>query len=147
MSGEGAKNKCHVTPLMIISTFLGLAEVVLGYTITNTLGWIQVALVIYFIVFTIVIFSFLMFFLWKKPQNLYSPRDYEGDIDIDKYINTIKGVSYDAIEEIQSIKSDALKLFQEVEETKNKINIIVSDFNKKIEEAKRDAKKYALIFG
>ena len=61
-----------VTPLWIVAAFITLNEAVLGYSVINVTDGVQIALTVFFISFTLLVFSAFFFnvmvpllgFLW-----------------------------------------------------------------------------------
>lgn len=68
------------SPLGIISLFVFFTEAVLTAGVTQTSGDIQVWLTIFVGAFPVLVFVVFSIFLWHKPVNLYSPRDYSTPV-------------------------------------------------------------------
>jgi hypothetical protein len=68
----------RLTPLWIISLFVGLTEAVLAAAVTRTTGGVQVALTVFVIAFPLIIAGAFFAILWNRPLVLYAPTDYAG---------------------------------------------------------------------
>jgi hypothetical protein len=78
-----------VTPLVIISLFVTLTEVVIGVAATKTVGHIQEMFGIFSIVFAVVVASAFFGTLWFRPWVLYHPGEYGGQ-DVGRYVEAMK---------------------------------------------------------
>lgn len=72
-------NQEYINPLLIIGMFIALTEVVVVYAISKTQGEVQKKLTTFVVSFPILIATTFFLFLWFKPSNLYSPRDFHSD--------------------------------------------------------------------
>jgi tetratricopeptide (TPR) repeat protein len=88
----------HWTPLAVITLFVGLIDTVLVFNIPKTTGGIQIALTVFVFIFTFLFFVTFIFFLWKKPYLLYSPRDWGETPKLQDYVRTISGSSPKQVE-------------------------------------------------
>jgi hypothetical protein len=68
-----------LNPLAVIFMFFSFSEVMLGYAVFNTAGWVQVALTVFVIAFPLMTAAMFFYFLWHRPENLYAPRDFASD--------------------------------------------------------------------
>ncbi len=77
------------TPLWVISLFVSLTEVMTGIAATQTSSGVQVALTAFVIAFPLLVASMFFLFLWSRPQNLYSPSEYQGT-NIREYVDALR---------------------------------------------------------
>src|SRR5262245_3199420 len=68
-----------LNPLWIISLFVSLTEVTLGYATSRTAGGIQISLTCFVITFPVLIAACFFYVLWHRPQHLYAPGDFGSD--------------------------------------------------------------------
>jgi tetratricopeptide (TPR) repeat protein len=73
---DQSKTKSLVTPLSIIAGFVGLIEIVAGYSATQTSGAIQWAFVLFMVGLALIIVLAFFAILWFRPYVLYPPSDY-----------------------------------------------------------------------
>ncbi|WP_395593307.1 hypothetical protein AB4P93_22730 [Pseudomonas sp. B26140] len=126
-----AENPMHLrkrtmTPLWVISLFLGLTETILGVGVIQTGGGVQIALASFVIVFPAVIAGVFFLILWFKPYVLYSPFEFDSAADAATYIEAIskaaKKIDDKVIEvetnvkEIEKIREELLAHVQALEE-------------------------------
>lgn len=78
----------RLTPLWIISLFVGLTEAVLGVAVTQTTGGVQVALLVFVVTFPLLIAASFFFILWNRPWVFYAPTEY-GGIDPVSFVATL----------------------------------------------------------
>ena len=77
-----------MTPLWIISLFVGLTETTLGISASQTTGGIQVALTAFVIAFPFIVALAFFIILWSRPYVLYPPTDY-GQTDIQQFVSAM----------------------------------------------------------
>jgi hypothetical protein len=82
-----------MNPLWIISSFLGISEVMIGVSTTQATGWIQDMLAIFSIVFPIAVATVFFIMLWKKPYVLYSPKDYTSETNVSAFVEAMTTIS------------------------------------------------------
>jgi hypothetical protein len=82
-----------LSPLGVISLFLSFSEVVLGYAVTRTDGWIQGALTAFVILFPIGICIAFFRILWVKPFVFYPPSEFGPDTDVTEYVEAMSAAS------------------------------------------------------
>ena len=102
------KNKVAITPLWIISAFVTLTEVTLGYALTKTTGGVQITLTAFVIAFAILIAAAFFLVLWHKPFVFYAPSDY-GNINPIDFIGALTKQAAPVVQE-------QIRLAREVEE-------------------------------
>jgi hypothetical protein len=85
---ETASKERRLTPLWIISLFVGLTEAVLAAAVTQTTGGVQVALAGFVMVFPLLIATAFFAVLWYKPWVFYAPSEY-GAIDPVLFVETL----------------------------------------------------------
>lgn len=78
-----------VTPLWIVALFVSLTETVLGIAVTRTAGAIQVALLVFVILFPTLVAGVFFLILWRKPFVFYSPAEFGGDVAIRDYLEAM----------------------------------------------------------
>src|SRR3954453_7337915 len=89
---KAASKERRLTPLWIISIFVGLTETVLGVTVANVSNiGIQTALTAFVIAFPLLIAAAFFGILWSRPWVYYSPGEYAG-IDPTKFVETLAAV-------------------------------------------------------
>ena len=94
MTKESSKSeKSRVTPLWIISLFLTLTETVIGVVVTQTIGGIQIVLLVFAIIFPLLIAGAFFIILWKKPYVLYPPSEFGDCTDVYKYVSAMSNVA------------------------------------------------------
>ncbi len=95
------ETKTRITPLMVVAGFVSLTETVLGYAVTKTDGFAQVALTLFVIGFAFLVAAAFFYILWHRPQVFYSPAEYGGPVDPKTYIDAIsKSLSPKVLEQI-----------------------------------------------
>jgi hypothetical protein len=90
MAKAQATTKWGVTPLGIISLFVGLTEAVLGVAVVHVEGGIQVALTVFVIAFPSLIALGFFGILWDRPYVFYPPTEY-GSTSPEEFVLTIAG--------------------------------------------------------
>jgi hypothetical protein len=118
-----------MTPLMLISIFLSLTEVVLGFGVTQTTGNVQIALVSFTILFPVAIATVFFFVLWHKPFVLYAPFEYASAKDADEFIKALSKNAKDKVDEIS-------KIAKELESLRSQLVNDVENLKKDIQEAR-----------
>lgn len=78
----------RMTPLWIISIFVGLSETVLGMAATKITGDIQTQLVWFVMLFPLGCALAFFMILWARPWVFYAPSEYSG-IDPGSFIETL----------------------------------------------------------
>src|SRR3954466_3700857 len=87
-----ASKERRLTPLWIISLFVGLTETVLGTALVNTTNAsIQIALTAFVIAFPLLIAAAFFGILWSRPWVFYAPNEY-GGTDPTKFVETLAAV-------------------------------------------------------
>lgn len=85
-----APKERRVTPLVVITSFLGLVEVVLGYAVTNTSGWVQVTLLTFAIALTLGIVAAFFVVLWCRPGHMFAPGEYTLPVSPTEYADATR---------------------------------------------------------
>jgi hypothetical protein len=86
-----ATRERRLTPLWIISLFVGLTEAVLAVALVRVTGSIQVALTAFVIVFPLLIATAFFVILWNRPWVFYAPTEY-GGTDPTQFVQTLAAV-------------------------------------------------------
>lgn len=66
------------SPLWLIGLFIMFAQATAGIAAVQIDGWPQSALVVFVISYSAIVTIIFFVFLWKKPENFYSPTDYSN---------------------------------------------------------------------
>lgn len=85
--GTASKER-RLTPLWIISLFVGLTEAVLAAAVTQTTGSVQIALAGFVMFFPLLIAAAFFAVLWNRPWVFYAPSEY-GAIDPALFVQTL----------------------------------------------------------
>jgi hypothetical protein len=85
--GTASKER-RLTPLWIISLFVGLTEAVLAVAVTQTTGGVQIALAAFVMIFPLLIAAAFFTVLWKRPWQFYAPSEY-GAVDPVSFVETL----------------------------------------------------------
>ena len=91
VKASAATGQRRLTPLWIISLFLGLTEAVLGVAVVQVSGGIQIALTAFVIAFPLLIALAFFAILWSRPWVFYAPSEY-GGTDPTQFVLTLAGV-------------------------------------------------------
>jgi hypothetical protein len=83
----------RLTPLWIISLFVGLTEAVLAAAVTQTTGGVQIALAGFVMFFPLLIATAFFTVLWNRPWVFYAPSEY-GAIDPVLFVETLAGAQF-----------------------------------------------------
>jgi len=76
-------------PLVIIGSFLGLTETVLGIGVLKVQGNIQVARAVFVMAFPVLVLIAFIAILWNRAHVLYPPSEY-GDRDPNVFASAVK---------------------------------------------------------
>lgn len=95
-----AKPPTKMTPLWVISLFVSLTEVVLGISVTQTTGNIQIALVCFVIIFPVLVACVFFILLWFKPWTFYPPSEYP-DVEV---LKAFREESIPIVKETKDVK-------------------------------------------
>jgi hypothetical protein len=79
-----------ITPLVVIGLFVLLTNAVATVALIQTQGAVQTALTGFVIVFPTIIVALFFATLWRRPQVLYSPKEYES-ISVIEYVQAMQG--------------------------------------------------------
>ncbi|MDR4476107.1 MAG: hypothetical protein R3B11_08895 [Nitrospira sp.] len=82
--------KFATAPLGIISLFVALVETVLAVAAFQTSGNIQLALVVFVMVFPLLIGFAFFYVLWNKPYVLYAPREYSDQTKVQEFVEAMQ---------------------------------------------------------
>ena len=82
-----------LSPLGVVSLFLSFTEVVLGYAVTQTSGWIQGVLTAFVVLFPVGICVAFFRILWVKPFVFYTPTDFGPNVDVSQYVEAMSTAS------------------------------------------------------
>ena len=84
-----ASKERRLTPLWIISLFVGLTETVLGIAVAHvTDSGVQIALTAFVIAFPLLVAAAFFGILWSRPWQFYAPNEY-GGVDPKKFVETL----------------------------------------------------------
>ena len=78
------------SPLWLIGLFVIFAEGISAIAAIQLDGWKQGALVIFVIAYASLVTLMFFAFLWKKPENFYSPVDYASTTP-QEFVHTLRG--------------------------------------------------------
>jgi len=96
-----------ITPLTIISLFISLTELTLGYALVQTTGGIQVAITVFVILFPVLIACTFFYILWHKNYVFYHPEEFRGT-SVENYVSAMSAqkveVQQKVMDEISAIK-------------------------------------------
>lgn len=95
-----------LSPFWMIAIFISFSETVLGIDVIQTRGSIQIALTIFAISFPTIVCTLFFLILWKRPQVLYTPSEFEGKVGVDDYARAMHytptaSISEEAISSIE----------------------------------------------
>ncbi|TFW17972.1 hypothetical protein [Duganella callida] len=108
---KAKEQKSRFTPLGIIAAFLGVTEVAMGYTITNTTGQVQLLLTYFAIGFPPVIFVGFFVLSYFKPEALLAQPDFATATEATEYLIALRGF-------VQKAEVEATNIFASAEEMK-----------------------------
>src|SRR5688500_3008350 len=92
----------RLSPIWIVSLFLSVTEVVLGFAVINTAGWVQGLLASFMVVFGLGVAAAFLYVLWHRPKHF----DYAADNGANEISGTVTGGPTDTLAEIASITED-----------------------------------------
>lgn len=144
-----------VTPLSVIMAFIGLTEIMAGIALINTEGTTQLILAIYLLIFPMIIACAYFYILFNKPYVLYSPFEYKSADEIDRFINTLRNTTDDAINSykeieklridtgnqakaISAITADGERMIDDIASLRTKMEKQSEEFTKQLENHKKD---------
>ncbi len=82
-------SKQSITPLVIISLFLGLTEIAMTVASTQFSGLAQVSMIVFAIAFPLLIAGLFFWTLWNRPFVLYPPTDYK-ETDVTTFVKAMQ---------------------------------------------------------
>jgi hypothetical protein len=91
MSMKNFKN----SPLWLIAFFMTIAEGFAGYAVTQVSGNSQIAILVFFIGYALIVTGVFFAFLWHKPANFYGPSEY-GNLPPNEYAQALAGLPSEA---------------------------------------------------
>jgi len=92
------RNESSWTPLKMISAFVGVIDTVIGATITQTSGDVQLVLTVFIVSFTILVAFGFFFMLWHKPEVLLTQPHFKSAAEGAEYIAALRGKVVQATE-------------------------------------------------
>ena len=94
-NSQSSSRNVWYTPLAIIALFVGLVELIItgGLIFIQTEGLVQQVLIWFVVLFPILVLGILSLFLWKKPQNLYSPIEYGHSTSVKEFTEAMTAES------------------------------------------------------
>jgi hypothetical protein len=93
------------SPLWLIGLFALIADGMAALAAVNLSGWAQGVMVIFVIVYIAAVTSTFFLFLWKKPQNFYSPSDYR-DLPPRDFVSGLQGLPKEAATEFKLLEAN-----------------------------------------
>lgn len=85
MASLGSHPPRVLSPLWVISLFLGMSEVAVTIAVTQADGWIQALLAIFAVVFPTLVAAVFFYILWYDNKILYAPRDFAEGTTVTEY--------------------------------------------------------------
>lgn len=110
-SNEKIRASRRLTPLWVISLFVSLSEATLGVAVTQTAGSIQVTLTIFVVLFPVLIAAGFFAVLWWKPYAFYPPSEYGGHVNVEQYIQAMRGIAGPIVKETKDVQDEGLETF------------------------------------
>lgn len=95
------------SPLRLIALFMTIAEGAAGYAVTQVSGTAQIALLIFYIGYAIVVTFAFFLFLWFRPANFYAPFEY-SDVQPADYAQALSGLPSDTKKALEASKQNPL---------------------------------------
>lgn len=92
----------RLSPVWIVSLFLSVTEVVLGFAVINTAGWVQGLLAGFMVVFGLGVAAAFFYVLWHRPSHF----NYAEDNGANEFIAAVKGGPKDTLDAIATIARD-----------------------------------------
>ena len=106
---EEIKTSRSLTPLWVISLFVSLSEATLGVAVTQTTGLIQATLTIFVVLFPVLIAAGFFAVLWQKPYAFYPPSEYGGHVNVEQYIQAMRGAAGPIVKETKDVQDESLE--------------------------------------
>ena len=75
-----ARSTKNFTPLLIVTAFLAVTELVAGIVATQTGGFLQGVLVFFLVLFPVLVGGAFFLILWSRPAIFYPPSGPEQEI-------------------------------------------------------------------
>lgn len=101
--GNQSGSELRMTPLLVVTGFVGLTETVLGLALTKTIGNIQWVLVIFAIAFPCVIAAVFFLFLWKRNWVFFSPWEFASG-DPASFVEAMRGRALEGDRLLQDVR-------------------------------------------
>ena len=95
------------SPLWLIAFFMTIAEGAAGYAVTQVSGVAQIALLIFFIGYALVVTGVFFAFLWFKPANFYGPSEYR-DVQPGEYAQALSGLPSETTKAVEAARQNPL---------------------------------------
>jgi hypothetical protein len=97
-----------LSPLWMISLFLGISEVSVTIATTQAIGWIQSMLAIFAVAFPVLVFSAFFLTLWKNNKVLYAPGEFTSDTPVRDYVEAMNRHNQRSVNVVESALQSAL---------------------------------------
>ena len=94
----------RVTPLAVVLAFLSLVEIVTVVGLTQTTGWVQIALLLYTTLFPLFIFAGFFAIWWHNPFALHSPQDFGENTNVLDYARALTMLNAPTVNEADLVK-------------------------------------------
>lgn len=95
------------SPLWLIAFFMSIAEVAAAYTVTQSQGNVQIALLVFFIGYALMVTCSFFAFLWFKPANFYAPSEY-GSLPPSEYAKALANLPSEALNAVEAVRLDPM---------------------------------------
>jgi len=89
------------SPLWLIAVFISVAEATAGFSVTKTEGNVQIAMLVFFICYTLLVSICFFGFLWFKPANFYAPSEY-GDVPPAEFAQALAGLPVETAHAVEA---------------------------------------------
>ena len=100
-----AKLPANMTPLLVISLFVILTEVIAGIAATQMKDDLQVVLVWFVIIFSSCVAIMFFVLLWFKAWMFYPPSEY-ANVDVQRYVEALRGGPISIVRETKDVQGD-----------------------------------------
>lgn len=84
-----------------------IAEGAAGYAVTQIDGGVQIALLVFFISYAVIVTIVFFAFLWFKPANFYAPSEY-GSVAPGEYASALAGLPSETVRAVEAARENPL---------------------------------------
>lgn len=95
------------SPLSIISLFVGLTEIAMGYPLTHTTGTVQLILTWFVVLFPTAVAAGFFFLSYKKPEALFAQPEFKTVEEATAYLLAMRGIANEVKSDVESIYASA----------------------------------------